>query len=161
MIREERFLVQYGRFLPRLVRARCARVRALVRSSVRLCDKPESLCGRPGNLCARPRTCARVRAFCAAVPPLVRAELHLCPRQTTCAGVWHAFCRGQQGVKLRRPRRARGLHAGASNGDARDDKPDREAHCARAGRPDVASSRRSIASRPASRGSGRSTRPLT
>jgi hypothetical protein len=71
------------------VPARCARVRPLVRSSVRLCDNPESLCGRPGNLCARPTTCAGVRAFCAAGRRLVRVADNLCERQMTCAQVWH------------------------------------------------------------------------
>jgi hypothetical protein len=81
-----------GRRLKHSVQKRCARVRALVRSSLRLCDSPESLCGRPDDLCARPTACARVRAFCAAVRLLVRAELHLCARQTTCAELWHTFC---------------------------------------------------------------------
>src|SRR4029079_18744225 len=79
----------HGRQLKHSVRPGCACVRALVRSSLRLCDSPESLCARPDHLCARPTTCACVPAFCAAVRPLVRAELHLCARQTTCAELWH------------------------------------------------------------------------
>jgi len=78
-----------GRRLKHSIRTRCAAVRPLVRSSVRLCGKPKSLCGRPGDLCARPTTCAAVRAFCAAGRRLVRAEDHLCEPQTTCAEVWH------------------------------------------------------------------------
>jgi hypothetical protein len=74
------------------VPARCAHVRPLVRSSVRLCDNSESLCGRPDDLCARPTTCAAVRAFGAAGRRLVRVVDNLCERQTTCAEGWHTSC---------------------------------------------------------------------
>jgi hypothetical protein len=75
---EENFLVQYGRFLPGLVRRAVRASKPLVRSSVRLCDNPESLCG--------------VRTICARVRRLVRASGHsvrpsddLCARKLTCA----------------------------------------------------------------------------
>jgi hypothetical protein len=103
LIGRDNFLVQYGRFLPGLVRRAVRASKPLVRSSVRLCDNPESLCGRPDVLCARPATCARVRAFCAAVRPLVRAEAHLCAPQTTCAEVWHGFCRKMAAVEAVAP----------------------------------------------------------
>jgi hypothetical protein len=88
-----------------------------VRSSLRLCDNPESLCERSGDLCACPATGASVPAFCAAVRRLVRASRNLCERPTTCAEVWHAFLdevwnrsraeRIEWNVKLRRPPRTR------------------------------------------------------